>query len=466
MIYTIIVALLALLVGGVIGWLIARLKSGRLAAEVEVLRARLADREAQHADALARERKSAADTMAREQRVAAAQLADRDRAHADALAHERQSAAEALTAQRRANADALEALQGRFDETVAKMKAEIENLTGDMLRQRQEEFERASSLSVSKILEPLNTSISEMRKAVSENTARHTEFGGKLSENIRTVIEQSEAARKSADRLADALSGSNRAQGVWGETILAELLESQGLKEGIHFETQAVIRDETGNVLRNAADSSMRPDVILHLDSDRDVVIDSKVSLSAYLDYVNADSDEKRAAALAAHIRSIEKHVAELERKDYAGYLGGAARGIDYVIMFVPSTAALYAATDRRPDLWRKAMERGVYIADEQTLYAALKIISLTWRQIQQAENHEQVYKLANEMLERVNTFMQKFAGIGSKLDDARKAYDEAFGKLQEKGQSIPQTCNKLIKMGAKVAPKRGVDPTLLGLDQ
>lgn len=133
--------------------------------------------------------------------------------------------------------------------------------------------------------------------------------------------------------------------------------------------------------------------------------------------------------------------------------------------MFVPTSAALYVATDAKKDLWRKAMSQGVYIADEQTLYAALKIIDLTWRQIAQAENHQQVYSLASEMLDRVGAFMARFTSIGGKLEDAQKSYNEALSKLQEKGQSIPGTCNKLIKMGAKgkKLPK-GVAPELLGI--
>ena len=119
-----------------------------------------------------------------------------------------------------------------------------------------------------------------------------------------------------------------------------------------------------------------------------------------------------------------------------------------------------------KPGLWRKAMERGVYIADEQTLYAALKIINLTWTQIAQAENHEKVYALANEMLERVNRFAEQFVALGSRLDDARKCYDAALGKLKNSGQSIPVTCGKLIKLGASVKPRKGVAPDMLGMNQ
>lgn len=361
---------------------------------------------------------------------------------------------------------AMDALQRRFDETVAKMKAELENVTAEMLRRRQAEFELSSREGVSRILEPLNKSIGEMRRAVTENTLRHSEMGGQLSSGIRLVMEHSDAARKSADRLADALRGGGKIQGDWGETVLTELLEAQGLEEGVHFDTQATLRDSAGNAVRTEGDRLLRPDVILHLDRERDVIIDAKVSLSAYLDYMNAETDELRARALREHVASVEKHVAELARKDYSSYVRPPKVRMNYVIMFVPNTVALYAATSHKPGLWRKAMERGVYIADEQTLYAALKIINLTWTQIAQAENHERVYALANEMLERVNRFAEQFVAMGSRLDDARKCYDAALGKLKDSGQSIPVTCGKLIKLGASVKPRKGVTPDMLGMNQ
>ena len=361
--------------------------------------------------------------------------------------------------------EAMDALQDRFDETVAKMQEQLKNATADLLKDRQQEFEQSSRNSMELILTPLNEQIGRMREAVSENTRVHGELGGKMSADISNLLRSSESARESADRLANALRNGGKIQGDWGETVLTELLESQGLHEGVHFDTQAFIRDAAGNIIREEGATAMRPDVILHLDKERDVVIDAKVSLSAYLDYMNSETDEARNRALRAHVESIRKHVAELAAKDYSSHIKPPKRSVGYVIMFVPNNAALLTATNAAPDLWRKAMERNVYIADEQTLYAALKIIAMTWQQIAQAENHEKVYTLANEMLDRVGTFMQPLMEIGAKLESAQKAYDSAMKKLSEGGQSIPQTCGKLIRLGAKQQARKGVPDTLLGLD-
>ena len=209
----------------------------------------------------------------------------------------------------------------------------------------------------------------------------------------------------------------------------------------------------------------LRPDVILHLDQRREVIIDAKVSLAAYMDYVNATDEGERQRFLAAHVRSLREQVNILATKDYSSYIQPPKVKMDYVIMFVPNTGALWTALNAQPDLWRRAMERGVYIADEQTLFAALRIISLTWTQIAQAQNHEKVYALANEMMDRVGQFMKKYQAIGAALLKAQQAYDEGDRKLQPSGQSILQTCAKLQKLGAKASDKNPL-PQLTDIDE
>lgn len=467
--------IIAIGVGTIVGVLLEKVKSNALRSRVEVLETQLSDNkkraeesllqlEESHRRVFAEREKANAELILNKEHSFQTILADKERTHTEVLEKQEAATREALEREEAHNREALDALQTRFDETVAKMKAELENVTAEMLKHRQTEFEKSSREEVSKILGPLNVSIREMRQTVADNTMKHTEYGGKLAENIKLVLEHSDAARQSADRLANALRGGGKIQGDWGEKVLTELLESQGLTEGIHYDTQPTLRDAAGNPIRSDNDRLLRPDVILHLDRERDVVIDAKVSLSAFLDYKNAESDEARDTALRNHVTSVENHVKELARKDYSAYIRSGKVRMDYVIMFVPNTTALYAATLQKPDLWRKAMEKGVYIADEQTLYAALRIIDMTWRQIAQAENHEKVFALANEMLERVNMFMEKFLALGKKLEDAQKNYGDALGKLRESGQSIPQTCRKLVKLGANVTPRRGVYPDLIGL--
>lgn len=349
-----------------------------------------------------------------------------------------------------AHSQAFAAQEARFAETLARVTSELKAATDEMLKQRQQEFSQSSSRDLGQIVTPLRETIESMRNVMNASTLHQTELSSSMKEQIRLLMQQSEAARRSAEELTRVFKHGSKVQGDWGETILSELLDSQGLTCGVHYDVQTTMRNADGRVLKSEQGSMMRPDVILHLDHNREVIIDSKVSLTAFMDYVNAETEEERELYLKAHIDSLQKHVRELAAKDYSSYIRLPKTSVDYVIMFVPHSGALWTAIGARPDLWRWAMERNVFIADEQTLYAALRIVSLTWTQIAQAENHERVYALANEMLERVGLFYKKYAAIGKALEAAGKAYDDADKKLQPSGPSILQTCYKLQKLGAK----------------
>ena len=364
---------------------------------------------------------------------------------------------ELLDAREKAYDDMLAAQQSKFDETIAKVTAQMKSATEDMLKRRQEEFAASSNTSIGQIVNPLKETIDKMKEAMKENTIKQTSISSEIKTQAENMMRQSAAAKESADELTRVFRHAGRVQGNWGEIILDELLESQGLTKGVHYELQSSIRDAAGDVVRTEDDRSMRPDVILHLDQKRDVIIDSKVSLTAFMDYVNAQDENERQRYLKAHVESIQKHVKELAAKDYSSYVKPPKVKMDYVIMFVPNTGALWAAVGAQPDLWRNAMEKNVYIADEQTLFAALRIINMTWTQIAQAQNHEKVYALASEMMDRVGQFMDRYKAIGKALENAGKAYEAADKKLQPTGQSIIQTCAKLQKLGAKQSSRNPI---------
>ena len=370
--------------------------------------------------------------------------------HRRALAAQEAGFREAAARSEENHRQALAAQEARFRETLGRVTSELKTATEEMLKQRQQEFSQSSHRDIGQIVNPLRETIEAMRNAMNNSNLRQTELSSAMREQIQMLMQQSEAARHSAEELARVFKHGSKVQGDWGETVLQELLDSQGLTCGVHYDTQVTMRDANGQVLKSEQGNMLRPDVILHLDHNREVIIDSKVSLTAFMDYVNAETDEARAQYLKAHIDSLHKHVRELSVKDYSSYIHPPKTRMDYVIMFVPHSGALWTALNAQPDLWRRAMERNVFIADEQTLYAALRIVSLTWTQIAQAENHERVYALANEMLDRVGQFMKKYQAMGKALDTARKAYEDGERKLQPSGQSILQTCAKLQKLGAK----------------
>ena len=340
-------------------------------------------------------------------------------------------------------------LQERFDETIAKISAQVKSDTGEMLKARQKEFSESSNLSIGQLLNPLKENIAELRKTMEQGGKESAERQGEMRAQIENLMKQSDATRKSADELAAALKHGSKVQGDWGETILDELLASQGLTKGIHYDTQEVVGDR------------LRPDVILHLDERREVIIDSKVSLTAYIDYVNAEDEISRSAALKAHVDSIKKHIKELSVKDYCSYIKSPKTSAGYVIMFVPNVGALWTALNAEPDLWRNAADMNVYMADEQSLYGALKIVNLTWTQVAQTQNHEKVYELANEMIDRVGQFAEHYENVGRALDKVKAEYELGKRKLEPQGQSIINTSKKLIKLGAKDSDRHSLKPLL-----
>ena len=454
MIEWLIAAAVGAVLGYVVSWLVARSQKQVLATRMEVLQQQLEQVQLQ-SDKVVQEMNARQEEIKTEARK---QLEE-------TKADEQRRMTEAKAEWQKQTTYALDAQQARFDETIAKVTAQLKTATDEMLKQRQKEFAESSHTNLGQIVNPLRETIDNMKKAMNESTLKQTSMSSEMKANIENMMRQSEAAKKSADELARVFKHGSKVQGDWGETVLDELLESQGLTKGVHYDIQSVIRDADGYVVKSNEGSIMRPDVILHLDQRREVIIDSKVSLTAFMDYVNAEEEDKRQQYLKAHIDSIQKHVKELSAKDYSSYVQPPKVKMDYVIMFVPHTGALWTALHSQPDLWRKAMEKNVFIADEQTLFAALRIINLTWTQIAQAQNHERVYALANEILDRVGQFMKKYQAIGKALENATKAYEDGEKKLLPGGQSILQTCGKLEKLGAKQSDKNPL-PQLTDIDE
>ena len=443
--------------GAVVGIVFARSKSKELQNTADKLKWQLDSERANAEQAAVNFQQQIASTKSEAKEQIETIKADCEKRIAEAKSDADRQAREAMAAQEKRHEQATKAQQELFDETMAKVTAQVKNATDEMLKQRQKEFAESSNTNLGQIVTPLRETIEKMKQTMSDNTLKHAELSSEMKANLENMMKHSVAAKESADELARVFKHRSKIQGDWGERVLGELLESQGLTQGVHYEMQATIRDAAGNVVRTDTGGNLRPDVIMHIDNNREIIIDSKVSLTAFIDYINAENEDDRQKHLKAHIESIQKHVKELSKKDYSSYIKAPKVKMDYVIMFVPHTGALWTALNAQPDLWRKAMEMNVFIADEQTLFAALRMINLTWTHIAQAENHEKVYELANELLDRVGKFMKSYESIGKAIKSAQDAYDEGGKKLTPGGQSIIQTCAKLEKLGAKQNSKNPI---------
>ncbi len=445
------VAILSAVFGIVIGFLGARVKSTQ---QVYAVNQAGVELEKQIA-VLQSQLESATRKIAEVKAEADRRLAETKADDAQMLAAERESAAKLLESTKqemeRRYQNALNEQKVHFDNLSKRLVAEAKNATEEMVQRREKQITESGHATMEQLVNPLKETIAKMEKTMNETTLQQTNANSALKEVLKQSIESNAATKRSAEDLVRAFKHDSKIQGDWGECVLEELLQALGLEEGVHFETQATLRDASGNTVRSDATGClMRPDVIVHLDKTKDVIVDSKVSMKDFLDYVSAEDPDLRKDLLKKHIESLKKHVKELSAKDYSRYVKAPKKTMDFVIMFVPRSAALWVALNKEPALWREAMEKNVFIADEQTLYAALRMIKLSWCQIQQADNQQKVFELANEMLNRVGQFVKQMRVIGDSLEKAQKAYKSGMSKFAEKGQSVLTTCRKLELLGAK----------------
>ena len=360
----------------------------------------------------------------------------------------------------------LRAQREQFDEQLKTTKEQLRVMAQQLMDAQAQRLKEENREQMGTITQPLKEAITEMRKAINDNTKDHTAQTASLKEQLRLMMETGREMSEKAEGLANVLRRDNKVSGNMGEIILGDLLASQGLTEGIHYDVQARLRDEQGRPMKNDdTGREMQPDVILHYPQGQDVVIDSKVSLVAYQRYVNAETPEEKERALQEHIKSVRAHVTELARKDYSKYIKAPREAVDFVIMFVPFESSLQLALVNDPSLWREAFERKVFITGEQNLLGILHMIHIAWVQNQQAENQERVFGVAEQLLDRLGDFIQRYHKVGEQLEQVRKAYDFSVNKLNEGRQSVVQKANELKQLGAKENPNRRIPQSTDSLD-
>ncbi len=346
----------------------------------------------------------------------------------------------------------------KLTEQMNATKEQMTNLAQQLLERNAEKLKSENTASIGQITQPLKEAIGEMRRELTQNRETSAANSATFQEQLRQMLESNERVGEKAANLAQALRGDNKAQGNWGEVILGNLLSCQGLREGIDYDLQTRLRDDLGQDLKNIdTGASMQPDAILHYPHEQDVIIDAKVSLKAYDDYVNAQSEEERTAALAAHVRSIRDQYQRLSKKDYSSYVQAPRKSIDFVVMFVPNESALQLALTADSKLWYDAFDHKVLIAGELNLMAILRIIQIVWRQYQQAENQQRVFHIAEELLDRLGDFLKRYQKLGDALRNSLKAYEDAEKKVFSGRQSVVRKGNELKALGAKENPNRPI---------
>ena len=347
-----------------------------------------------------------------------------------------------------------------------KRDAQFMNMAQQVLERSASKLKESNTETMTGITQPLKDAITNMQKAISENQKESAAHSASFREQMLQMMQQTQQLGERAESLTNVLRRDNKVSGNMGEIILGDLLASQGLTEGTHYEVQARLRDEMGRPLKHdETGKEMQPDVILHYPQGQDAIIDSKVSLVAYEKYVNAETPEEKERYLQEHIKSVRSHVNELARKDYSKYIKNGRETVDFVIMFVPFESSLQLALANDPTLWREAFEKKVFVTGEQNLLGILHMIHIAWVQNQQAENQEKVFGLAEQLLDRLGDFVQRYNDLGTKIEAVQKAYDNTNNKLITGRQSVVQKGRELIDLGAKENANRKIPMPEVGLE-
>ena len=344
-----------------------------------------------------------------------------------------------LEAERRSIADKV-----RSQEEMQKvLREQFSVLASDVIGEQSRRFKEENRESMDMILKPFKDNIQEFRNRVDNIFTQHTEQSGALKNELKRLMELNQQITTETTNLTNALKGNSKIQGDWGEVILETILDSSNLIRGVHYQTQLNVKDEAGN--------NLRPDVVLNLPNNKQVIIDSKVSLTAYVNYVSAESEAERSVAMAAHIASVRQHVKELSSKRYQQLL----QSPDFVIMFVPNEPAFLDALKEDHSIWSDAYDKKVIISSPTNLFALLKIVDDLWRRDDQTKNQENIIKFGVTLYEQLVAFTSALEGVGLSLEQAQSKYEEAYKRLCKGNNNIVRVGEKLRKLGLPTTKKQ-----------
>ncbi|MDY6463450.1 MAG: DNA recombination protein RmuC [Bacteroidales bacterium] len=344
---------------------------------------------------------------------------------------------------------AQEAMLKAEKEHAAKSLEEMRTAFKALSAENSEHFRKASAESVGELLKPIQEKFKEFSEHVKSSDEKSAERSGSMEKMIRILSEQSRSVGDQARALADAITGQSKTQGDFGEMLLVDLLRESGLQEGVNFDVQGVLRDEQGHEIKSDEGRTLIPDVIVHYPDGGEVIVDSKVSLKAFVEWNQATLPEDRKKWAREHIRSIRSHVDELRGKDYASYIPEGRRKIDYNLMFVPIENAFRLMQEEEPLLWQQAKNQGVLIVSQMSLAIVLNMILVAWRQFDQQRNIQEVFKTASELMSALENWMGEYAKMGERLEALNKSYGESTRMLKESSQSVVKKVAKLEKLGA-----------------
>lgn len=351
-----------------------------------------------------------------------------------------------LAAERRQAGEKLTLLQ----EARAQLTHQFQSLAQEILEEKSKRFSEQNQSALGQLLEPLKTRLQEFQGKVETAYVSESKDRSALAEQVRQLMGLNQQLNQRAGDLTRALTTQNKAQGNWGELVLERVLEASGLRKGEEYEVQESHTREDG--------TRAQPDVVVHLPEGRHLVIDSKVSLNAYLDHVNADDELQRDAALKRHLESVRAHIKGLSEKRYQDLYG--LQSLDFVLMFIPVEPAFMVATSQDGQLWQDAWSRNVLLVSPSTLLFVVRTVAHLWRQERQARNAQDIARRGAELYDKFVGFVESLEQVGTRLQQAQKAYDDAHKRLSSGRGSLARQAEMLRDLGVK--PSKQLPDALL----
>lgn len=365
---------------------------------------------------------------------------------------------EALRAQASAEArltaveERLAAAKSEREQAEETLRTQFRNLANDVLGEQTRSFRETNREALDLLLKPFRDNITDFRERVERIYASENEQRGALKNELKNLMELNRRITTETTNLTNALKGNSKVQGDWGEMILDTILSNSNLIKGVHYDTQHNLKDADGN--------NLRPDVVLYLPERKQIVIDSKVSLTAFVNYTSAETEAERAQYLAAHVASVRQHVVELGRKEYQRLLNSP----DFVIMFVPNEPAFLAALQADPAIWSDAYDKKVIVSSPTNLFALLKLVDDLWKRNAQSRNTADIVTYGTKLYDQLVAFTASLENVGVSLDKARDAYADAYKRLCTGNDNIIRSGERLRRLGLP-AKKRHSARTLEATD-
>lgn len=389
-------------------------------------------------------------------RLGEALLKSNDELHTlHALREEQFARIAVLESENSALNERIEAQKEQFKAALDQMRHEFRNMANEALQKNTEQFNRHSQERLEAVLQPFDKDLRLFREKVENYYGEESRQRFSLQENIKSLVEANRRISDEAVNLTRAIAGTNnnKFQGDWGETILEQILENSGLIEGEQWEHQVTLRDEKGSAaLNEETNRSMKPDVIVHFPGKRDIIIDSKVSLKAYMEYLAAEDETVRAVHLKEHVASVRRHIDELAAKHYNKY---NKNSLDYVMLFIPNEPSYFVAMEADNALWNYAYKKGIVLISPSNLISTLFVVNSLWTRERQQRDVQRIVDTANAIYDKFVNFVDNFGKIETALEKAQEAYGEAFKQLKTGKGNISKRLGELKEMGLLTTTKQ-----------